>query len=90
MNRTLTDEEITLIVNQFEAVLRSGSDVVVNVEAGFIRRGNHRTGYMEAEPTGGKTITITINGGGGMRDESPEESYQRMMASLASGESDQA
>ncbi len=37
--------------------------VEIRIDAGMIERENWNTGWMEAEPTEGRTITIEIKGG---------------------------
>jgi hypothetical protein len=81
----LTEEQIRELVAQFEEALRR-DDCEVTVEAGFVRRPNHKARIMEHSPTGGRTITITIGGGGGTVEESPMESHARLMRDLSETE----
>ena len=58
----MTDERIKEILAVVETMLRSPS-VTVNYSRGVRWLNNYDTGYRQAEPTDGKTIEISVNGG---------------------------
>jgi hypothetical protein len=77
----LDEETIQTALKQIETML---CDPTLEIESsvGLIHRPNYDTGCMEAEQTGGRTITLKVQGGGVERQESAEESAFRLRRDL--------
>ncbi len=44
-------------------MLRNAETLNITIEVGTIQRDNYETGFVEHQPTNGRTVTIEINGG---------------------------
>lgn len=77
----LSEDVIQMLLKKVEEMLRDPT-LEVDMSAGFVRRPNYDTNYMEHEPTGGRTLTLKIKGGGRIVDEDPNESAFRLMRDL--------
>jgi hypothetical protein len=74
----LTDEQIAKFMGTIESMLRNPT-VQLSWSCGVRYWNNYDTGYREAEPTEGRTITIEVHDGATEIQESAEDELRRLI-----------